>query len=86
MTEGELHNCPVCYSVPSYATYEYLTKYYTFSCDHRVTGYYGDPLYDCRIFHVCHASGRDTFFCPAWTRFNNYLQICDWPQKVNTVY
>ncbi|GAU88803.1 hypothetical protein RvY_01436-2 [Ramazzottius varieornatus] len=71
-------------SVPSYETYEYLSKYYSFSCAPlRKTGYYGDPLYDCRIFHVCHLSGQATFFCPALTKFNNYLQICDWEQKID---
>lgn len=35
-----------------------------------------------RIYHVCQADGRsDTLKCPKWTRFNNYLGICDWHFK-----
>ncbi|XP_055356127.1 uncharacterized protein LOC129601354 isoform X2 [Paramacrobiotus metropolitanus] len=69
---------------PSHSTYEFLTQYYSFICHQKSPGYYGDPHYDCRIFHVCQPDGRrDTFFCPAWTRFNNNVQICDWQHNVD---
>ncbi|OQV21886.1 hypothetical protein BV898_04099 [Hypsibius exemplaris] len=70
--------------VPSYDAYEFLSKQYGFTCQDKKSGYYGDFLYECRIFHVCHSDGRrDTFFCPALTRFNDVLQICDWQHKID---
>jgi hypothetical protein len=46
---------------------------------------YGSPTYDCQVFFICQADGRlDPMPCPQGTRFNNYLGVCDWPQKVNT--
>ncbi|OWA51434.1 hypothetical protein BV898_15915 [Hypsibius exemplaris] len=58
---------------------------YGFDCYGKKPAYYGDGNYDCKVYHVCQADGRsDTFYCPKWTRFNNYLGICDWHFKVDS--
>ncbi|XP_055343941.1 uncharacterized protein LOC129592027 [Paramacrobiotus metropolitanus] len=63
---------------------EYSSDNYGFDCYGKKPALYGDANYDCRIYHVCQADGRsDTIKCPKWTRFNNYLGICDWHFKVD---
>ncbi|GAU88808.1 hypothetical protein RvY_01441-2 [Ramazzottius varieornatus] len=53
-------------------------------CYGRPAGYYGDADYDCKTFKVCQSDGRlDTLYCPPYTRFNNYLSVCDWHFKVD---
>jgi hypothetical protein len=54
-------------------------------CYGRPAGMYGDASYDCKTFQVCQADGRlDTLYCPPYTRFNNYLGVCDWHFKVDS--
>ncbi|XP_055343879.1 uncharacterized protein LOC129591986 [Paramacrobiotus metropolitanus] len=64
--------------------YESSPLAYGFNCYGRAPALYGDGNYDCRIFHVCQADGRqDTLYCPKKTRFNNYLGVCDWEDKID---
>lgn len=43
----------------------------------------GNVDYDCKTYSVCQADGRlDILYCPPYTRFNNYLGVCDWHFKV----
>lgn len=63
--------------------YENYDSGYTGGCYGRPAGYYGDASYDCKTFQVCQSDGRlDTMYCPPYTRFNNYLGVCDWHFKV----
>ncbi|GAU88792.1 hypothetical protein RvY_01427 [Ramazzottius varieornatus] len=69
-------------AVPSYDR-EYPNAYPA-SCYGHPYGYYGNPEYECKTFHFCAEDGRlSSFECPPYTRFNNYLSICDWPHKVD---
>jgi len=57
---------------------------YGFECAGKKPAFYGDAKQDCKVFYICQSDGRtDTFRCPKWTRFNNYLGICDWHFKVD---
>ncbi|XP_055355164.1 uncharacterized protein LOC129600649 [Paramacrobiotus metropolitanus] len=60
-------------------------SYNNYGCYGRQPGMYGDASYDCKTFQVCQADGRlDTMYCPPYTRFNNYLGVCDWHFKVDS--
>lgn len=62
----------------------YGDSYGGFQCAGKKPAFYGDAGQDCKVFYICQSDGRtDTFRCPKWTRFNNYLGICDWHFKVD---
>ncbi|XP_055356122.1 uncharacterized protein LOC129601350 [Paramacrobiotus metropolitanus] len=82
---------------PRYARYEYrpayrpvtynrpIYRYESPGCYGHPPGMYGNPGYNCRVFHICQADGRfDKMDCPASLKFNNYLQVCDWPNQVDS--
>ncbi|XP_055338724.1 keratin-associated protein 6-2-like [Paramacrobiotus metropolitanus] len=70
---------PGYYGPESYGDYGY-----GFECAGKKPAFYGDSKQDCKVFYICQSDGRtDTFRCPKWTRFNNYLGICDWHFKVD---
>ncbi|OQV21905.1 hypothetical protein BV898_04118 [Hypsibius exemplaris] len=76
------------YSPPAavYPTQEAYSPpaYQTGSCHGKPPGMIGNPEYNCKIFHVCQVDGRfDKMDCPSTLRFNNYLGVCDWPNKVD---
>ncbi|OQV21900.1 hypothetical protein BV898_04113 [Hypsibius exemplaris] len=53
-------------------------------CIHMRPGSYGNPNYNCRIYHVCQSDGRfDTMPCPETLKFSDQLQLCDWPKNVD---
>lgn len=69
-------------SVYGHVSYSHDT--YEFSCHGKHPSFYGDAGHECRVFHICQKDGRqDTFKCPKWTRFNNYLGVCDWHFKID---
>ncbi|XP_055356106.1 adhesive plaque matrix protein-like [Paramacrobiotus metropolitanus] len=69
----------------SYSGGLYSDSQYGGGCYGKPVGYRGDPSYDCKVFDVCQSDGRfDRFYCPDYTRFNNYLSICDWADKVDS--
>jgi len=67
-----------------YGPESYGDSYGGFQCAGKKPAFYGDASQDCKVFYICQSDGRtDTFRCPKWTRFNNYLGICDWHFKVD---
>ncbi|OQV22665.1 hypothetical protein BV898_03490 [Hypsibius exemplaris] len=75
------------YSAPSYDSYnnDYQQPYVTGSCYGQYPGMTGNVDYDCKTYSVCQADGRlDVLYCPPYTRFNNYLGVCDWHFKVDS--
>ncbi|GAV04695.1 hypothetical protein RvY_14940 [Ramazzottius varieornatus] len=75
------------YQQPKYSSYgsEYAAPYVTGSCYGQYPGMYGNAEYDCKSYSVCQADGRlDVLYCPPYTRFNNYLGVCDWHFKVDS--
>ncbi|OQV21879.1 hypothetical protein BV898_04093 [Hypsibius exemplaris] len=63
----------------------YGSGYTTQSCYGQTPGMFGNPSYDCKSFSICQSDGRlDIMDCPAYTRFNNYLMVCDWPYKTDS--
>jgi len=69
---------------PGYYGPEGYGDNYGFQCAGKKPAFYGDASQDCKVFYICQSDGRtDTFRCPKWTRFNNYLGICDWHFKVD---
>ncbi|OQV21575.1 hypothetical protein BV898_04477 [Hypsibius exemplaris] len=69
---------------PGYYGPEGYGDSYGFQCAGKKPAFYGDAAQDCKVFYICQSDGRtDTFRCPKWTRFNNYLGICDWHFKVD---
>ena len=77
------------YQQPKHSSYgsDYAAPYVTGSCYGQYPGMYGNADYDCKSYSVCQADGRlDVLHCPPYTRFNNYLGVCDWHFKVPTTY
>lgn len=55
-----------------------------FSCSGRPFGYYADPDFECRIFHICDTFGRRIpMHCPPHTMFNQMYRVCDWEYNVD---
>lgn len=55
-----------------------------FTCTGRPVGYYADPDFDCRIFHICDNFGRRIpMRCPRHTMFNQMYRVCDWEYNVD---
>lgn len=77
---------------PKYERYEYQPprrrsaySYASTGCYGHPPGTYGNPGYNCKVFHICQSDGRfDKMDCPASLRFNNYLGVCDWPNQVDS--
>ncbi|XP_055356482.1 uncharacterized protein LOC129601647 [Paramacrobiotus metropolitanus] len=54
------------------------------NCLGNPAGMYGSPTYNCQVYYICQTDGRlDAMPCAAGTKFNNYLGVCDWPEKVD---
>ncbi|OQV21906.1 hypothetical protein BV898_04119 [Hypsibius exemplaris] len=59
--------------------------YRTGNCYGYPPGTTGDPETECYTFEVCQSDGRlDLFYCPDYTKFNNYLGVCDWYWNVDS--
>ena len=55
-----------------------------FTCSGRPLGYYADPDFECRIFHICDNFGRRIpMHCPPHTMFNQMYRVCDWDYNVD---
>ncbi len=39
---------------------------------------------DCAAFHACYTNEKVLYYCPDGLLFNNELDVCDWPQYVDT--
>ncbi|XP_055356128.1 uncharacterized protein LOC129601355 [Paramacrobiotus metropolitanus] len=56
-------------------------------CARMKAGSYGNPHYECVIYHVCQSDGDivryDTLPCPQGLKFNDRVGVCDWPYNVD---
>ena len=53
----------------------------SFSCEDRPDGYYANPS-DCSKYYRCVVGNKYAFKCPAGLKFNDKIDVCDWPENV----
>ncbi|XP_059083053.1 uncharacterized protein LOC131880427 [Tigriopus californicus] len=55
----------------------------SFSCKFRAPGYYSDMETNCTVYQMCtERGGRQAFFCPEGTKFNQRSLVCDHTRNV----